>query len=81
MSLDRDVLRQFLATELGLDLKKIADDTPLFSSGMIDSFSLVTLITFLEEKGGFSVDPGDVNLDNLDSIERILAYAKVASAG
>lgn len=74
MPVDRSSIRTFLQTELGVDTAGIEDDTPLFSSGLIDSFSLVSLLTFLEENAQFRVDPGDVNLENLDSIERILAY-------
>jgi acyl carrier protein len=29
---------------------------------------------FLETKAGIKVDPVEVNLDNLDSIDKILAY-------
>jgi acyl carrier protein len=78
MPVSRDTLRTFLATDLGVDVSKVEDDTLLFSSGTIDSFSLVTLISFLEEQGEFQVDATDVNLDNLDSIERILAYVEQA---
>ena len=79
MSVDRHTLRAFLASELGVNVAKVEDDTLLFSTGTIDSFSLVTLISFLEEQGGFQMDAGDVNLENLDSVERILAYVMVAS--
>ena len=53
--------------------EKIDGDTPLFSSGLIDSFSMVQLIAFLEKTGDTKVPAMDVNLDNLDTVSRILA--------
>jgi acyl carrier protein len=75
MPLDRSTLVAFLADELKLEMGEIEDKTPLFSSGIIDSFMLVSMMQFVEKQGGFRIPPGDVTLDNLDTIERILAYA------
>ena len=38
--------------------------TPLFSEGIIDSFALVTLLSFVEESCGFRVRPDEVTLEN-----------------
>jgi acyl carrier protein len=70
----KDELLEVLRDDLGVDTTEIHEDTPLFSSGTIDSFSLVSLILFLERKG-VKVNPMDVNLDNLDSMVRILRFA------
>lgn len=48
-------------------------DTPLFSSGRLDSFHLVELIAILEKFSGRRIVPGEVNLENLDSPRRIAA--------
>ena len=66
----------FLEDELGVDTSDIEIETLLFSTGVIDSFALVTLMTYLETDGGFLISPSDVNLLNMDSIARMLAYAK-----
>jgi acyl carrier protein len=76
--LDFDRLSRFLDEDLGIDVAGIEPDTPLFSSGIIDSFSLVTLLTFLESEGGIRISPADVNLDNMDSLARMLAYVERA---
>ncbi len=73
MSLSLEDFRQFL-TELGVDSEEVQPDTPLFSSGLIDSFSLVVLMTFIEKSGGVSISPADVTLENFDSVERILEF-------
>lgn len=74
MALTREHLVDYMQTELGLDTSGINDDTPLFSSGVIDSFSLVSLITFIEQSEQFRMNPMDVSLDNMDTISRILDY-------
>lgn len=70
----------FLRDELGIDVAGLTSEAPLFSSGLIDSFSLVTLLSYIEETFGFRVGPMDVSLDNFDSIDRITAYV-AAMAG
>jgi acyl carrier protein len=74
MEITRDALLTYLREKLKIDTSKIEDDSALFSSGLTDSFSMVDLILFLEKTGGFKMNPLDVNLDNLDSVERILAF-------
>jgi acyl carrier protein len=70
----RDDLIEFLRIELGLDITGIDEDTALFSSGLVDSFSLVTLIAYIEHRERFRMSPLDVNLDNMDTVARILGY-------
>lgn len=60
--------------ETALDIEEIGLDTPLFSAGVIDSFSLVSLMSFIEQHGDIRISPGDVTLENFDSIERIMQY-------
>jgi acyl carrier protein len=74
MAVTEDGLRAFFEEELAIGRDEIAADTLLFSSGLIDSFSLVGLLGYLETSGGFTIEPEDVNLENFDSLDRILAY-------
>ena len=74
MSLSRTELLEFLRDDLRVDTGKIDDETALFSSRMIDSFSMVDLILFLETRGGFKMKPTEVHLDNLDSVARIMRF-------
>lgn len=80
MSVTKNDLLAFLEEEVGIDPDEIADDTALFSSGLVDSFALVTLMMHLEKLGGFRINPTDVTLDNLDSVERILKYVSGIAA-
>ena len=80
MILDRGNLRRYLHEQQGLEPEDFEDDTLLFSSGLIDSFSMVDLIIFIEDTEGVRVHPADVTLDNFDSIDRILAFVEARCA-
>jgi len=71
-------LIEYLERHLGIDIGGVNARTPLFTSGLIDSFALVSLITFVEQASGIVVQPADVTLDNIDSIQRILAFVERA---
>ena len=77
----REELVSFLESRLGLDAEGVGDETELFSSGRLDSFSMIDLILFVEQRTGSRMAPGDVRMDNLDSISRILRYAESANGG
>ena len=49
MSLTREDLLECLRTELDLD-EPVEDETLLFSSALLDSFSMVTLVAFVEKR-------------------------------
>lgn len=78
--LTADGLLVFLEDDLGVDIQDVDEDTPLFSSQLVDSFALVTLMMFLEREAGIRIAPADVNLDNMDTIGRMLAYANRVTA-
>lgn len=70
----KETIREFLRDSGGVDVTEVADDSPLFSTGIIDSFTLVSLMALIETHAGFQVDPMDVTLENFDTIERMQAY-------
>ena len=78
--LTSEELITYFRDELMLDTSGIENHTPLFSSGFIDSFALVSLISFLEDRGGFRMNPLDVELDNVDSVAKILAFLERVKA-
>jgi len=81
MALTRDKLIQYLQDEQGIDPADLADNVLLFSGGLLDSFSMLDLIVFIETEAGIRLAATEVNLDNLDSVERILRFVgeRVAS--
>jgi acyl carrier protein len=62
--------------------RRLEADTPLFSSGIVDSFGVLELIAFLEEAFGVEIDPGRHELTDFDTVSKIAALvAAVRSAG
>jgi acyl carrier protein len=51
----------------------IGSDTPLFSSGIVDSFGVLELIAFLEDTFHIQIDPGRHELSEFDSAAKIAA--------
>lgn len=67
-------IRSYIVDEFGIDANSLQNDTSLFSSGLLDSFSMVDLLSFVEKLTARKFRVVDVNLDNLDSIDRIVAF-------
>ena len=79
MPLTKEDVLTILRDSLYLDTSAVTESTPLFSSNLIDSFSLASLLSELETRAGFRIEPLDISLDNLDSIERILRFVSSRS--
>jgi acyl carrier protein len=56
-------------------------DTLLFSEGILDSMSAVEITALVERRTGVHFATADINLDNLDSIRRILRFVQSKSEG
>jgi acyl carrier protein len=50
-------------------------DTPLFSSGALDSIAMISLIAFVEQEVGIEIRADEVTLENFDTPERISRFA------
>ncbi|MCI0399377.1 MAG: acyl carrier protein [Chloroflexi bacterium] len=68
-------LERFIVDELliGNRQMKIAPETSLIDSGIIDSLSLIRLILFIEERFGLSIEDHEVVPDNFDSLQSLKA--------
>ena len=64
------ILREFLPGEIPSEL---TNDTELITGGILDSISTLKLVTFLEDRFGITVEAWEAAVDNLDSIQRIVA--------
>lgn len=74
----RDAIADFFETELDLEPGTYSDDELLFSSGRLDSFGLVNLLVFVEEKLGRRLKTAETTLANFDSITRLSDFMTVA---
>ncbi len=52
---------------------KITYETPLISSGYVDSFSMVSLLVFLENKFRIKIPPSKATPEAFDSVNNIVA--------
>ena len=69
-----DELRQYVAGEILKDPDlDIADDEPLISSGLVDSFSLVDLGLFVENTFGVRLHDSELNADTFDTLTALAA--------
>lgn len=62
-------LTEIFAKKLNLDVPSI--DTDLVGTGLLDSLTLLELLTHLDEAFGVSISPEDLELENLRSIANI----------
>ncbi|WP_051301856.1 acyl carrier protein [Sedimenticola selenatireducens] len=69
-------LLTYIADNFDIDIEDIDDNTPLFSSSILDSFSMVDLVTFVEQEINTKIEALDLHLDNLDSVEKITAFVQ-----
>jgi len=67
-------IRQLLSSTFDLPPAELEDDTLLFSTGLLDSFHLVEMITLLEQASGRKIKPAEINLENLDTPGRIAGF-------
>lgn len=51
-------------------------NTPLFSTGALDSVAMLDLIAFVEEAAGIEIKAGDVTLENFDTLARIIYFTQ-----
>jgi acyl carrier protein len=53
--------------------EKITYDTPLISSGYVDSFSMVSLLVFLENKFKIKIPPSKATPEAFDNVNSIVS--------
>jgi acyl carrier protein len=75
MTLTNEKLIAFLKDTLNVD-DPVEADTGLFSSGLLDSVAMMNVIGFVEETARIEVHPGDVTLENFDTVERIIRHVE-----
>jgi acyl carrier protein len=74
--MDRSLIEKRVREEVeALAACEIADfDTEIFKSGLLDSLNILTIIVFIENEFGFKINPFDINLDTLGTINRICEF-------
>jgi acyl carrier protein len=74
----KEDLRQYILTEFlpGEKPANLKDDTPLRTSGILDSVATLKTVTFVEERYGIEVEAHEAGVDNFDTIESIASFVK-----
>lgn len=78
-----DAVRQFILREYlpGESPSLLHDDTPLRSTGILDSLATLGLISFLQREYEIRVLAYETDVDNFDRIEDIVAFVERKRAG
>lgn len=67
----KDVIKNYVIKEYVEDDTEITYDTPLISGGIVDSFSMVSLKRFLENKYKIAIPDDKATPDAFDSVNKI----------
>lgn len=68
----KEVVREYVVKEYVEDDTDVTFDTPLISGGIVDSFSMVSLKRFLENKYKISIPDDKATPEAFDSVNKIV---------
>lgn len=74
-----DRLLAFIQDEVCVDGVELTLDTDLLLTGAVDSLGVIRITQWIEDEIGIEVDPGDVTLENFQTVDRMLVYVDKAS--
>ncbi|MFK7889529.1 MAG: phosphopantetheine-binding protein [Granulosicoccus sp.] len=75
MQPDTTVIREYIqGTILNDTAESITDDQDLLLSGLLDSMSVIRLVTWLEGTFAIKIPPEDVLVENFGSLNQMVAY-------
>jgi acyl carrier protein len=72
----KEIVRKYVVNEYVEDDTEITFDTPLISGGIVDSFSMVSLKRFLENKYKISIPDDKATPEAFDSVNKIVVLVK-----
>ena len=69
----KDAIRRFIVLHYlpGESLANLQDDTPLLTSGILDSLGALGLVSFIEKQFGVELDVFDTSIEQFDRIQDI----------
>jgi acyl carrier protein len=68
----KDIVLKYVIAEYVEDDSEVTYDTPLISGGIVDSFSMVSLKRFLENKYNISIPDDKATPEAFDSVNKII---------
>ena len=73
-------LLKFVRSEVAAAGVDVESDTDLLLTGAVDSLGVIRITQWLEDETGIEVDPADVTLENFQTVDRMIAYARSRGA-
>jgi acyl carrier protein len=73
-------LLTFVGDEVSLGDLVVEGDTDLLLTGAVDSLGVIRITQWLHDEVGIEVDPADVTLDNFQTVDRMVTYARSRGA-
>ena len=69
----KNVVKAYILEHIlqGEDAENLTDKTRLVSDGILDSLASLKLVAYLEETFGVKIEAHEVDVDHLDSLDRI----------
>ena len=80
MAVSADDLMKHFEEDHYVEISEIDGDTPLFSSGLVNSFAMIDTMEFVEKALGRQMNPNDFTVSNMDTVNKIMAYITSQSA-
>ena len=79
----KETIRQYILTTYlpGESAANLSDDTPLRSSGILDSLATLSLVSFVEREFGIELEAHETGIDTFDRIEDIAALVARKKSG
>jgi acyl carrier protein len=79
----KEEIRQFILSEFlpGENPANLLNNTPLRTSGVLDSVATLRLVAFVEEHFGITVEAHEASVENFDSINSIVAFIESKKQG
>ena len=73
----KNEIREYLtANRASASHAEFSDCESLLEAGVIDSVTMVDLITFMESRYGITVDEDDMIPENFDTVDAIVSYVE-----
>ncbi len=74
--MSHEVIRKFIIENFlfGQGGEELSNDSEFLKMGIMDSMGVLELVGFIEEEFEISMDDEELIPDNLDSVNRIVAY-------
>ena len=83
MNAIKEQLRTYIVGEFlpGESPENLKDETPLRTSGVLDSMSTLQLIGYVEEHFNITVEAHEADIENFDRIEDMASFIAMKGAG